>query len=217
MKTLVAIPCLDMCHTDFVKSLVGLRYEGQVQVMFSQTSLVYDSRNILSSAAVSGEFDRILWLDSDMVFGQDLFTRLSARLDEGRQMVSGLYITRKPPVSPCIFKRVCMVPQEENDAQRPIAEPYRDYPEDSVFPIAGCGFGGVMMTTELVRKVQEEFGYPFSPELGFGEDLTFCRHVLALGEEIVCDSSIKMGHVGQVIYDEEYYKIQKEEARDAAD
>lgn len=210
MKTLVAIPCMDMCHTDFVRSLTGLQYDGTVQVTFSQSSLVYDSRNKLAGIALEGGFDRMLWLDSDMSFQPDLFRRLSARLDEGRAMCSALYITRKSPVKPCIYKRLW---EEEIEGQKwkvPHADPYMDYPEDAVFPVAGCGFGGVMMTTELVGKIAKEYGFPFSPILGFGEDFSFCRRVLELGEEIVCDSSIKMGHVGQQLFTEDYFKLEQE-------
>ena len=81
-----------------------------------------------------------------------------------------------------------------------------DYPADSVFPVAGCGFGAVMMTTELLRRIRENFGLPFSPFLGFGEDLSFCMRVTQLGETIWCDSRIKLGHVGLAVYDEETYR-----------
>ena len=210
MKTLVAIPCMDMCHTDFVRSLTGLQYDGTVQVTFSQSSLVYDSRNKLAGIAIEGGFDRILWLDSDMSFQPDLFRRLSARLDEGRLMCTALYITRKPPVKPCIYKRLYEETVDGIGFPVPHADPYMDYPEDAVFPVAGCGFGGCMMQTGLIRRVQEEFGYPFSPMAGFGEDFSFCKRVLALGEEIVCDSSIKMGHVGQQVFTEQYYRLERE-------
>lgn len=216
IKTLVAIPCMDMCHTDFVRSLTGLKFEGEVMVMFSQSSLVYDSRNLLAGAAIEGGYDRILWLDSDMVFEPDLFRRLSARLDEGREMCTALYMTRKPPIKPCIYIRLYEEQKPGIKWPIPHAEPYHGYP-DGVFPVAGCGFGGVMMTVDLMRRVQAEYGYPFSPMVGFGEDFAFCKRVLEIGGEIVCDSTIKMGHVGQAVFDEDYYRLQEAQINDAAD
>jgi hypothetical protein len=62
-----------------------------------------------------------------------------------------------------------------------------------------------MMTTELVNKVGDRFGYPFSPEMGFGEDLSFCWRVKQLGIPMYCDSRVKVGHVGMGTISEETY------------
>ena len=31
MKTLIAIPCMDMVHTDFLRSVVGMERSGEVR------------------------------------------------------------------------------------------------------------------------------------------------------------------------------------------
>ena len=91
---------MDMVHAAFTRSLVGMRISGEVQFSFIQGSLVYDARNKACLIAEDGGFDRVLWLDSDMVFEPDLFERLSADLDEGRRLVAGLCFGRKPPIRP---------------------------------------------------------------------------------------------------------------------
>lgn len=205
MKTLIAIPCMDMLHTDFARSLVGLQLDGAVQFTFAQASLIYDARNNLANIAIENGFDRVLWLDSDMQFEPDLFRRLSADLDEGRACVSALYFSRKPPrIKPVIYSG-CQV-----DAQGvPFATSITEWPEAEVFPVAACGFGAVMTTTELLRKVRDKYGLPFSPVLGFGEDLSFCLRVTELGEQIFCDSRVRPGHVGLCVFDETIYRAQK--------
>ena len=95
MKTLICIPCMDMVHTEFMKSLLAMRRPGETKIVISQSSLIYDARNNMARQAVKGGFDRVMWLDSDMSFEPDLMERLSARLDEGCDFVSGLYFTRK--------------------------------------------------------------------------------------------------------------------------
>ena len=192
MRTLIAVPAMDMLSTDFCRSCVGLQLSGEVQWTFSQGSLVYDGRNILADTAVREDFDRVLWLDSDMVFDPYLFLRLSEHLDLGKEMVSGLYVSRKAPIHPVIYKSIRRDPLENGFL--PVAEAYSDYPRDSLFPVAGCGFGAVMMTTELLRRLQAAHGLPFTPLPGFGEDLSFCLRVQELGAEMWCDSSIKLGH-----------------------
>jgi hypothetical protein len=42
--------------------------------------------------------------------------------------------------------------------------------------------------------------------MGFGEDISFCLRVKELGKKMYCDSSVKMGHVGQFVYDEDSCK-----------
>lgn len=207
MKTLIAIPCMDMVQTEFVRSLVGMRTTGQVQYAFSQASLVYDGRNMLASMAIDGGWDRVLWLDSDMSFRADLFEKLSADLDEGRSCVSGLYFSRKRPVRPIIYREVGL----DRSGAEPIprAQNYEDWPKGQIFPVAACGFGAVMMETEMLRKVRERFKLPFSPVLGFGEDLSFCMRCTELGETIWCDSRIRLGHVGVSLFDEALYFKEK--------
>lgn len=200
MRTLIAVPAMDMLSTDFCRSCVGLQLSGEVQWTFSQGSLVYDGRNILADTAVREGFDRVLWLDSDMVFDPYLFRRLSEHLDLGKEMISGLYVSRKAPIHPVIYKDIRRDPLENGFL--PVAEAYSDYPRDSLFPVAGCGFGAVMMTTDLLRRLQAACGLPFTPLPGFGEDLSFCLRVLELGAEMWCDSSIKLGHAGMTVYTE---------------
>ena len=204
MRTLIAVPAMDLLHTDFCRSCVGLQLSGEVQWTFSQGSLVYDGRNILADTAVRENFDRVLWLDSDMVFDPFLFRRLSEHLDLGREMISGIYVSRKAPIHPVIYKSIRRDPLDNGFL--PVAETYDDYPRDSLFPVAGCGFGAVMMTTELLRRLQAAYGLPFTPLPGFGEDLSFCLRVQELGAEMWCDSSIKVGHAGMAIYTEAEYR-----------
>lgn len=203
MKTLVAVPCMDMVQTSFMNSLLRLMSVDETKISFRVSSLVYDSRNLLAGEAVSQGYDRILFLDSDMVFQPDLLIRLSKDMDEGRDYVCGLFFRRKPPYKPVIYKDL----HYHRDGLKldMKLEPYLDYPQNEIFEVAGSGFGAVMMTTELVNKVGDKFGYPFSPEMGFGEDLSFCWRVKQLGIPMYCDSSVRVGHVGMGTISEETY------------
>ena len=90
MKTMVAIPCLDMMHSQFVMSLTGLKLDGDIKFAYAVSSLVYDARNSLARKAIVEGFDRILWLDSDMEFNPDLYKRLKADLDRSEEHTSEL-------------------------------------------------------------------------------------------------------------------------------
>lgn len=203
MKILVAIPCMETIPTVTVKSLLGLNHDG-VDFSFTMNSLVYDARNVLAQKACEEGYDRVLWIDSDMVFNSDLYDRLSARLDEGLDFVTGLYFTRRDPIQPVIYSDVVL--HEEENKYTPESIEYLDYPKDSLFEVRGCGFGGCMMTTKMLFDIAKKFGLPFSPVLGLGEDLSFCMKATQAGYKLYCDSSIKLGHMSHCIVTEENYQ-----------
>ena len=201
MNIMVAVPCMDMVHTDFMISLTGMQHDGNVSFVYVKSSLVYDARNGLANQAINNGFDRVLWLDSDMIFEPDLLKRLSADLDAGMDMVCGLYTTRRPPIKPAIFAEIGVEMHDDGTA-KPIAKTYHEYPKDSVFEVAACGFAGVLVKTSLLREVKSKYGLPFSPVLGFGEDISFCMRVKELGKKMYCDSRVKMGHIGSRVFTE---------------
>lgn len=201
MRTLIAIPCLDMVHTLFMASLISLRKPEGTEIAIASCSLVYESRHTLAQKAINEGFDRVLWLDSDMTFGPDLLERFSADLDNGKEFVCGLFFTRKNPIMPCVYE-VCRPRTKRTGEVVPAKESFREIP-DGIFEIEGCGFAAVMMTTDLIRSAGP---LPFYPEEGFGEDLTFCRKVRAAGKKLYCDPGIKVGHIGIQVIDENTWK-----------
>ena len=204
VKTIIAIPCLDSMPTVFVERLLGLRRPPGTYIVTARNSLVYDARNMLAEMAIREGYDRILWIDSDMVFDGDLMLRLNKALDGGKCFVSALCFTRKNPILPCIYSETGY---RETDGGR--YETYmncmENYPKDSLFKVKGCGLAACMMEVSVIKEVYGKFGSPFSPIAGFGEDLSFCRKCDELGIEMWCDSRIKVGHVAQKIVTEADY------------
>ena len=120
-------------------------------------------------------------------------------------MATGLYFGRRPPFGPIIYRDVRLEDRGERFLT-PVAESFDDYPRDEVFDVAACGFGCVMTSVDLLRRVAEKYGPPFTPVSGLGEDLSFCMRVRDLGAQIRCDSSLTLGHVGLMIYTEESFR-----------
>ena len=205
MRTLIAVPCMDMVHTLFFSSVMNLHKPEGTEIAVSCSSLVYNARNMLAKRAIDEGFDRVLWLDSDMVFDADLLDRLSADMDKGLQYVCGLFFTRKNPLKPCIY-RYLGNRENENGEEVPAADPYTDYPREQVFPVDGSGFAAVMMTTDLIRKCGQS---PFFPIMGFGEDFTFCLKAREAGATLWCDSTVKVAHIGQSLATEDVFLRQQ--------
>lgn len=205
MKYLIAIPCGNYMPVQTVASLVHMNRVGLSRVTFLQNSMVYDARHMLIAEALATEADRVLFIDSDMAFDSHLMEQLAADMDDGRDFVTGLYFRRVFPTNPLLFKTVEIVHDKD------YSELYADYPRDSIFEIGGCGFGAVMLSTDMLRGVLDTYCYPFAPIPGcVGEDIAFCWRAKQVGYKLWCDSRIKVGHVGSFIFDELTYGAQVE-------
>ena len=204
MKTLIAVPCMDMVHTAFFASYSHMRKVGDTMLSCCQNSLIYDARNRLGKSALETGADRILWLDSDMVLPVDLMERLSEDLGNGCECVSSLYFKRVPPHEPVAYKTLQRNETADGGVEIEV-ESVKEWPADQLFEVEGIGFGACMMTTDLYRRVYEEYGLPFSPLLGLGEDLSFCARAQKLGAKLYCDSRVKPRHIGMMAFDERMY------------
>jgi hypothetical protein len=203
MKYFIAIPVYDKVDPYFLKSLLGLHKPSGTAIGLEIGTNVYDARNELTKKAIEYGADRVLWLDSDMVFDPTMLDTLATDCDEGRDYVSALYFSRKNPIGPVLFKGVRY--EEEDSMTKPVVDVYEDYPRDSIFPIAASGFGAVMTSVSLLQKVYNKFGAPFTPIPGFGEDVSFGARCNELGETIYCDSRINPAHGGEIYITEDTF------------
>lgn len=194
MKLLIAVPCMDTMPVQFVNSLVQLDKPCETEIVFTSGSLVYDARNQLTQTAIQSEADAVLWVDSDMTFTPDLAQKLLEDIKSGCDMVAALCFRRKPPFIPVIWKNV---------AEREIMV---EYPSDELFEVDACGFGCVMVKTEVLKATTAVYRKPFCPFDGHGEDVAFCIRAKELGFKLFCDSRVKVGHVGTAIIDEDFFK-----------
>lgn len=189
MKLLIAVPSLDYQHTDFVKSLLALKdrlYADGIEheVKIKSGTLVYIARDKLAAEAIDGGFTHVLWLDSDMVFTDDLVDVLTFC---GKEFVTGICHSRRFPYVSCVFNALNPIARHEG-AKYPTAP----------FEIKGCGFGCVLMTVDCLRRVKERFGTCFLPMAEYGEDLAFCKRFTDIGGRIYADPTAQIGHIGHI-------------------
>ena len=205
MKILIGIPCMDKVDTFFMSSLLGLIRTGEIHFDIKKGSMIFDARNEIAVDAITQEADRVLMIDSDMRFDRDLMERMSARIDQGCEMVCGLFFKRVIPTMPVIYNQLepPILDHVTGEKIKRVAA-YTDYPKDSLFEVEGCGFGAVMMTKSLIKDVWDAYRQPpFMPLEWCGEDMAFCYKARQLGRKIWCDSSIKVGHIGQIEFGEQ--------------
>lgn len=196
MKLLIAIPTHDYMHMDFVRSLTALckrlSEEGvDYEIDIHGGTLVYHGRDALAKKAIDKGFTDVLWFDADMVFTDDVLDNLQF---SGKPFVTGIYHGRRPPHISCLFKKV--YPSVDRFG-------VSEYP-NTAFKIGGCGFGCVLIKTEILAKVKDRYGSCFFPTHELGEDLAFCRRAIDVGYEIWAEPSVRLGHIGHIAIYPEY-------------
>ena len=188
-KLLIAIPSFDTMRVEFVRSLMGLTEKLHAEGVWHEVkildgTLVHIARDRLAKHAVNNEFTEVLWLDADMVFAPKIYEDLAMN---GKDMICGSFISRHSPYVSCLFKS--LLP----------AERITEWGSDP-FHVAGCGFGCVLMKTQVLKDVLERHdGRCFIPDDKLGEDLAFCLRANRCGYQIWCDPTVRIGHVGHIV------------------
>lgn len=190
-RLLIAVPNTGLMPADFVKSLLELTQhlsrEGiphHVEIVAG--TLVYFARNQLACKAINENFTHILFIDSDMVFHDTIVEDL---LFCGKDFVCGAFQSRRRPYNSCVFTSL-----------KPL-ERVKEYGVEP-FRVAGCGMACTLISTEVLKEVQQRFGNCFDPAtidgVQFGEDLAFCWRAGQIGREIWCEPTCRIGHIAWV-------------------
>lgn len=214
-KILVAVPCMNQVPAEFADSLARLTAYGlpgyQIGQIFKIGSLIYTSRDDIAREAIESEADFVMWFDSDMMFPPDTIQRLMVHLErEDVDMVTGLYFRRVQPFTPVLFDKLEQKPEGGVE--------WSNFTEigGELFEVGGCGFGCVLMSTDIFLAVQNKYNQMFTPMFGAGEDLSFCIRARQLGYRIWCDPTIPLGHIGYNIVTRNFflaYQAQQEEGK----
>ena len=192
MKVYVAVPCLDFVSARFVQCMFDLEAPEGVELErhLNIGTLVYHSRNHLAERAIGSKAEYTFWLDSDMTFMPDtLVGMLKTMRDNNLDILTGMYIRRHHPWTPTLYRKTNITKMgiETEDYE------LEDMP-DELFEVAACGFGCVLMRTDVLMNVLVKYGPQFSPIGIVGEDLSFCWRARKCGYKIYCDPSIALGH-----------------------
>jgi len=188
---------MDMVHSDFmmclvslVKNLLDTPPEGleAIQVRNDRGSLVHMIRENTVKAAMEYDPTHILFLDSDMIFPEDAFHRLSAHdLD----IVGCNYVQRKVP---CIPNAVTP------DGKAMFT--HRD--STGLEEMLSAGFGVMLIKADVFRKIESPWFDTYYNDKGkmVGEDVYFFFKAREAGfvPYIDHDLSKEVGHIGTFEY-----------------
>jgi len=198
-KILIGIPCTEMIPVEFFRACLGLNRKHDMAVMPYPNSLVHAARDDIAKATIEGKYDYLCFIDSDMVFGGAAVDQL---VEDGKDIVTGLYFKRKYPYSPVLYKTIG---GEEEEGKTGGAIPYVDYPRNAVFRCEAAGAGMLLIRREVLEDVYAKTGKLFEPFDGLGEDFSFNLRAKRCGWEMWCDSRVVCGHIGKLIVDDKLF------------
>lgn len=169
-------------------------------------SLVQRGRNVIAASFLKEtEFDRLLFIDADIVFDYVDIVKLLRLVEAGADVAVGPYRMKKPGAPLAAWR---------NGALGDIGDEIEPFEVD----YAGTGFMMIPRATlericELPEIAHEEgeIGKAWAffdtgvVDDGVGpfycsEDYWFCRTVRRLGMKIMMDPSIRLGHIGSAVY-----------------
>lgn len=190
-KILIAIPTARNIEPDTFKSIYDLvvpeGYTTDFQYFFGYS--VDQVRNLIADWTVKS-YDYLFSVDSDIAFPPDTLCRL---LSHDRDVVSGLYIQRKPGHHILEIYRP--------NAQGGVSNvPYADIKDQGLVSITGCGFGCVLVKSKVLADIgYPQFKYHSAVDHAhtISEDVDFCTKALAKNFLIWADTSVQCRHIGQ--------------------
>lgn len=194
MRVLLGMPCVKNIPYKTVMSLLKTVKKGAVEPMVVDGALVYDARDMIARFAVEKDYDYILFVDSDMVFDAECLNKL---LEHDADIVTGLYITRRGEEKNVAYTHVITGRRwPKRDAKL-----IHDTKSTGYGEIAACGFGFCLIKTEVVKSMAKRYKSLFEPFKCVGEDIAFCLRARRCGYKIFIDRDVKLGHIGEMVYE----------------
>lgn len=195
-KIYVCVPTRDMMHSHFAYSLQALvKHHALIgldtHVEFSLGTLIGTQRESLVTIALDNDATHIMWLDSDMMFPENVCERLLAH---DLPFVACNYSTRAMP-----FKAVAY--QELYNWESTL-------PSDAtgLVQVAGVGLGCALVNTKVFDNIYKPYfpiTYTRKTDDYLGEDMNFCMKLDTEGEfplMVDADLSKFIYHIGMTAF-----------------
>ena len=208
----IATPYRDHMTTETHISMVRTDYrwaDGRpINRLFIQGSQLPLQRN---EAVMRMKGDWLLMIDDDMVFAKDVIGALVSTYHQLKEtvkepfMVGALCVRRYEPYQPTLFKAV--------DPQKGPFNFLEDWEGADIVEVDATGAAFVLVEEDVFSAVMggplpsyderlQLKPWPFFEWVGtMGEDLRFCMKARNAGCRVFVDTRIRIGHVGQKVYD----------------
>ena len=205
MKILLGIPTTGQFSTEFTQNLIQVGSKRhEISHMYIVKSIIHIAREQFCDTAIRQGYDAIVFLDDDMIIEPDFIDRLARH---NAPIVSALCFKRRPPYSPCVYNDL-----EANGFHLKAKELEIDTMPEKSFEVDAAGAACMFIKTSLLKKMKKPW---FLPLPYCGEDLSFCFRLHQMGQKILVDPTIRVGHLEQrAIYVEQYLDWKKNHGED---
>jgi hypothetical protein len=137
------------------------------------------ARNEVVKRFIASDCDRLLFVDSDMVFGPSHMRRI---LEHDRPIVAGLYFIGSQ------YKCHPTILQPTADGER-----VKEWKRGELVEADSTGCGFLLVKREVFATLRGPSWFKWTDTLG--EDVYFCHLARKAGFPVVVDTSIQLGHV----------------------
>ncbi len=168
----------------FIKSV-----DFDVPVITQTGSYIQDNRETIVETAIERGMTHLLFIDHDMVFEPQAVESL---VNRNKDIIGAPFSLRTTPSDP--FATV----KKEDPHGNKIWEEQGD-----LIKCCAVGTGFMLINLEVFKKIKKpwfQLEYDDKGELQYGEDMSFCRKAREAGFDIFCDTTVKLGHLGDFQY-----------------
>ena len=149
---------------------------------------VHQSRENIVMEALKSNCTHILFIDSDMLFEANVVHEL---LKRDRDIIGVDTNLRKLPLTSTV---------KTTDEQGNLIK--NDQP-DGTIEVYAVGTGFMLIKLDVFKKLKHPWFMMEHDDKGnmlVGSDMWFCRLARRSGYKIYCDSTVKVGHIGDYVY-----------------
>jgi hypothetical protein len=197
----------DYVRAEFMASMLGLQRFGRTSV--DAITPVHSGPNIATPrnqiARRFLEESRAPWLwmvDTDMAFSANTLDRLVSAANASDIPILGALCFSQEASGDVYSTMYELVRPTETSS--PTLARYRQWPEDTVFPVAATGTGCLLIHRDVLIALDQGGAWPWFKEstLGnqpLGEDLTFCLRAQIEHIPVHVHTGIQVGHMKSVM------------------
>jgi len=186
------------CWTNFIQEVTSKGIEWKLIRGYQPN--IYRVRNELTEMALNEDFDRIMWIDSDIIFSSnDFFKLLNHKFD----IISGLYMAQMENEHEIDMSEL-RVKSRGDYYYAAISESgtflkVSDIKSLNIFTVRSNGMGFMLINKKVFTDIGNMWFNPSDKGKIISEDISFQTKARELGYKSYVDPSIIVGHEKGVI------------------
>lgn len=187
MKILLGVICLENIKAKTVATLASiLKMYPEAQLMIKQGCYLHKNREEVALAAITGGYDYLFFIDSDMNFAAEVLGKF---LKDDKEIIGAHYNMRRFPLTSTM---------KMADADGNFIAMTGEMPKEP-FKVAALGTGCLLIKVSAFNKIERPWFWIGNNNL-IGEDVWFCLQAKKAGIDIWCEPNVQIGHEGSYIY-----------------